>query len=620
MVNITKVIIKGLNYMKLSKVILKNYRNFSEVEINFNEKSLIIGANDVGKTNLIDAIRLLLDKTLSENDIEPEDEDFCAFHDCNSFEIILLFTEIKEECIWAKLGQYIDDETGELYLGYFATRDTPGGTKKFEIKAGPSIDLLEELQGRHYLKVLNLKYVGASRNIDNFLRSQKNKLLEVLKSLRTDEQAQQDNTSMEQVRSFMNDVQDEVDKLSYVKSAGEKLNTVLSNLAEHHVSQEIKLGIDVPNNRDLFKKVQLLSYVNEQSIQVGGDGRKNQAFIALWSALNEMQKVDGQVEEVSIFCIEEPEAHLHPHQQRKLSEYLVKNLDTQVILTSHSPFIATEFQPYSIIRLYSSPEKNTVAARGGTSSELASKIQNLEFRSNVISSEVYYSDCVLLVEGSSEVIFYKALASQIGIDLDKLNVSILSVEGVGFKRYIELFEVLSIPWLVRTDNDYFKVTRKKQKPKEVFRLAGVQRAISFALLQKELTGLNMDNLEKIINENEGKLSNLLTPDDVYRREIYEAFYTELGNNNIFLAEIGLEEDLYYSCEQVREQLKVYFEKQLDGDEDEEDDIIKLMKKKKSTFMFHFVEEHFECLKELRDTALAEPLLKCKKIVELLRYV
>lgn len=167
--------------MKLSKVMLRNYRNFSSAEINFNKKSLIIGANDVGKSNLIDAIRLLLDKTLSENDIEPADEDFCAFTEYNSFEIILIFNEIEEECIWAKLGQYINDSTGELYLGYYATRDTPGGTKKFEIKAGPSLELLEELQSRFYLKVLNLKYVGASRNIDNFLRSQKKQVIRSIK-------------------------------------------------------------------------------------------------------------------------------------------------------------------------------------------------------------------------------------------------------------------------------------------------------------------------------------------------------------------------------------------------------------------------------------------------------
>ena len=88
---------------------------------------------------------------------------------------------------------------------------------------------------------------------------------------------------------------------------------------------------------------------------MGGEGRKNQAFIALWSALNQISVEDGQPDEVSIFCIEEPESHLHPHQQRKLAEYLINILQTQVILTSHSPYIASEFHPNSIMRLHTNP-------------------------------------------------------------------------------------------------------------------------------------------------------------------------------------------------------------------------------------------------------------------------
>ncbi len=131
--------------------------------------------------------------------------------------------------------------------------------------------------------------------------------------------------------------------------------------------------------------------------------------------------------------------------------------------------------------------------------------------------------------------------------------------------------------------------------------------------------MNIEQLEKLIKQNEGKLSNLPTRDEEYREQIYTEFYTELKNNNIFLANVGLEEDLYHSCNELKENLKSYFETKLDEDEEDED-IIELMKKKKSTFMFHFVEQHFECLKNLRDTTLAEPLFKCQKVIESLRYV
>ena len=56
--------------MRLEKLRIKGFRNFNDTEIVYQEKSLIIGANDVGKTNLIYALRLLFDKTLSERDLE----------------------------------------------------------------------------------------------------------------------------------------------------------------------------------------------------------------------------------------------------------------------------------------------------------------------------------------------------------------------------------------------------------------------------------------------------------------------------------------------------------------------------------------------------------------------
>ena len=38
--------------MQLDRVYIKGFRNFKKATVNFNKSTLIIGANDVGKTNL----------------------------------------------------------------------------------------------------------------------------------------------------------------------------------------------------------------------------------------------------------------------------------------------------------------------------------------------------------------------------------------------------------------------------------------------------------------------------------------------------------------------------------------------------------------------------------------
>lgn len=77
--------------MKLEKLYIKGFRNFKETTVKFNNQSLIIGANDVGKTNLLYALRILLDRGFSDYDLDLKDSDYYAYDETDEVAIIAYF-------------------------------------------------------------------------------------------------------------------------------------------------------------------------------------------------------------------------------------------------------------------------------------------------------------------------------------------------------------------------------------------------------------------------------------------------------------------------------------------------------------------------------------------------
>ena len=582
--------------MYINTVKLKGFRNFKDVTINLSDTSLIIGSNDIGKSNLLHALRILLDKSLSDADIEPKDSDFYAFKATNEFSITIHFAEAEEGCIVAKLGKYIDDDKN-LFLRYRATRQEDSGVKTCEIFAGSAEDKLETIPSRFYLKVLNLKFIGSKRDLSAFIRRERKLLIQDARLKRTPEEVDQDNITLQTVEKNLNTVTDSVNSLFYVQKATSDLNSQLLELSHHHGNQDIIFDTGQSDPSEFVDGLKLASKVNGRNLTVGGDGRNNQIQLALWAARNNLQPVTERME-FNVFCIEEPETHLHPHQQRKLAQYLSNVLSAQVIITTHSPQIACQVSPSSIIRLYNN-QPDTKVAGSGSSRLLEESWMKFGYRLNIIATEAFFSNIVLLVEGHSEVIFYKALAKAIDIDLDRLNISILMAEGIGFKNYVNLLNSLNIEYVVRTDNDAFKEQRK-----ETYRLAGFQRALNLFLDEAErLYGdcYKINTIEKNLKDIENYKELTSTQQRATRR-----LRNFLEGKNIFLAEVDLEQDLYtYLAEPLQE----YFGMT------EKEDVLKKMQKRKATYLFEFLQVHSDKLADLKETSLANPLIRCKTLVE-----
>lgn len=579
--------------MRLKTLYIKGFRNFKEATINFNNQSLIIGANDVGKTNLLYALRILLDRGFSDLDLELKESDFYAYEETNEVIITAFFDDIKEDCILSKMKGDISGD-GNLVIKYLATK---GEDYKFFCGKSDADEDLHEYAIPYYRKVLNIKYINSKRDFWGYINKTKNILLQQAKEDRSAETIDMDDALYKQISDKLKEVDSQIPELSYVKNATEQINEDLNKLAIHNQEQKVVFDTASTDTDSVINKISITSKHGDKKLLIGGEGRLNQIYLSLWASQNRISEYSN---EVSILCVEEPEAYLHPHQQRELARYLCQVLKGQVILTSHSPYIVCEFSPNSIMRLYKDDQETKVAS-DGCSSVIEEGFDGFGYRMSVIPAEAFFADCVILVEGQSELIFYKTLAKQIGIDLDRLNISILSVEGVGFNTYAKILGALGIYWVARTDNDIFKIQHQ-----DAYRFAGIERGLELAKQSCDLEETD----EKVIDAYSCKIHGFVDKNSIPSKvlEAADKLRDVLANYDIFIADVDFETDLCNGP--LKDALKEYY-----GDLLSDSSLIKKMKSHKAINIYDFLKNHKERLEALADDYVAKPLLSAKNYIE-----
>ena len=579
--------------MHLSQINIKGFRNFEDATINFSDKTLIIGSNDIGKSNLLYALRLLFDRSLSERDLELSLSDYNAYVDADSIQITVCISDITEDCLKSVFIGAIENDT--TFIQYNNSKDG-----EYSILCGPTLELMEKKQGRFYLKRLSLEYVDTNRDLFSFIKRERMKLLQISKGLLDDEKLEDDKTSLQELQTDLNGINEKIDEINYIKNALAAVNGELAKMSINNVDQEIRFVAGNSDINKLLDNLDLSYTANGSQMLLGGDGRNNQIYIATWASKQVMQK---SLEHVTMFAVEEPEAHLHPHQQRKLSKYLVDIFEEQVFLTTHSPYIASQFRPDKIVKLCTK-NKITEAAQCGCSNQLKLTFDDFGYRLNAITSEAFFASGIFLVEGPSEKLFYTALAQQIGIDLDNLNISIISVDGIGFKPYIKICKALGIPYTMRTDDDLFVKTKKGN---ELNYFGGISRTMG---IYKELISENPKTDDLCIYWKDNKESNeWLKSKNIPNNavELNKYIREKLTDFNVFLSHNNLEVDLAYS--DLQSSLSEYY------GETDSNKLVLAMQTRKAENMLDYLENSEGDLALLNEDDISIPL---KKIVSLIR--
>lgn len=470
--------------MRISKVRFQNFRNFKNFEVDLSNKIVLLGENSAGKTNFIDALRLVLDRSfrpqLGENDFHNSTtiskfrgtiiqvdvffEDFTSEHDEDFLAVLQGDCFCQDDPPIAQISfqyrpqtQYLDDLDSATSPEFYESIWYSGGNIE---KTKSAIKFRERV---------SIRVVKALRDIEGDLNSwQRSPLRRLTQTMNLSSQP-----GFQDVAHRVQAATDTLRQIEPVRELQDKVQARLTRMIEGVHTFDPKIGM-LPTNPDELQKYLTFLVENELSLDRTSLGLANILYLTLLMVEIELlreSKGENADYQYTILAIEEPEAHLHPHLQRLVFRDFLQS-EMSVILSTHSPNIVSIAEPDCFVVL----SKRDGETKGNTTSALASLPVNikrdLSRYLDVNRGEVIFAKGVILVEGDAEQFLVPEFARKmqdaglIHNTLDGAGVSIVNVSGTDFIPYVRFLgpEGLDLPLAIMTDGDkYVGLNRKAEE-------------------------------------------------------------------------------------------------------------------------------------------------------------
>lgn len=509
--------------MKLSRLIIENYRNFENVDLSISNLNVVFGVNDIGKTNLLSAIRMLLDPQCRKNGFV--DSDYYLKDTSKQIRIVLgidVSDEDNEDSkkIYART-KVIGSGKNILYISLETRYNTENLFSEIQMSWGDDLDDLEQMQLTQQFRcdvdsIFNVIYIDSSIQLETVFKRYTKTLFQNPKSLEEHEKE---------------GLKDCIDKLNSTISGVNLINKFQNDLSkeyEHYREEglEIKIRSEMEMHNIYTKLTPYICYDDGKTYPTAGDGRKK---IVEYSILG-MESRENEKTKVNIFLVEELENHLHRSLQIALSFQLFEDrLFRHMFITTHSSLIVSRMDEVTLIKLYNAAKPYGKSVKYIVPKEYKKNKAKL----NAELSEAIFAEKVLLVEGPSEKILFERVLSDISPKYECKGRYILQVDGVSFKIYYDILIKLGIICLIKTDNDlkYFETEGKIE-------FSGINRCAEIANISKK----NKRVLKTVISKRQFDRNR-----KQYQLKYFNDFketIDRLKDNGFFLSKIDLENDLY----------------------------------------------------------------------------
>lgn len=221
--------------------------------------------------------------------------------------------------------------------------------------------------------------------------------------------------------------------------------------------QNVNLEINVPppDLKKVFSSAEL--FIDDGTnglIESKGDGLKRAVTFALFRSYYDLKQTNLPNSDLNdhsyLFLFEEPELYLHPTAQKILFKTL-NNISLeghQVIVSTHSPFFLSHESTETFIKVKKCNNTpvpfSKVIPVNLKAMELKDIFQLICIENN---NAAFFSDKVLLVEGDSDLIFFKHISKVLNEqwDFEANNIPIIRLNGKGnasrYKDFFEMFEI-----------------------------------------------------------------------------------------------------------------------------------------------------------------------------------
>jgi putative ATP-dependent endonuclease of OLD family len=353
--------------VKIKNIHLKNFRSFEDCLIEFEDfYTAICGKNNSGKSNIIRAILNVLERPMPSRNRLNFNSDFPVWKSKSSKENIELTVRIQLDSI-SDIGLikflqvFLQDKSEENQVIkiddiLLAIRITIGANpkeNKTEISVNDkSVDdnykIGEILRRIHFAQVI--VFHNSTQPNTPYRRTSHGQL---------------ENLSVKTKDSIENKVTQINKELSKaIQKHKSELQELIGRLQEKYEVGLSFSGFDMDFERIPYE-ISLGEKNYELPLEDWGSGTKNRTLI-LSSIFNAKNLIDQDEESnriTPIVIIEEPESFLHPSAQSefgRILQDLSKELEIQVIATTHSPYLLSHHNPKSNILVKRNTQKNKI--------------------------------------------------------------------------------------------------------------------------------------------------------------------------------------------------------------------------------------------------------------------